>query len=278
MNPTVDALDRLANLIKDHGALLIGFAVLILCVLTGMLLLKRYFDQKLDQSKVTCQRALLGACPGQNLSTEDLIALINLKNDTKQAHMLKAHSMFGSIRMIKATTLNNITVSDLGRKMIFQDLLAIKFTVVATQWDAWLAAHMEEIKEDKMTGQFLLNEMMNLIANIVGTTDQQSKDKGIPESAIQAFRQWRDPSVETLIDNCAAAASSDWINTSTQRVALCMSHFEGTLSKLLVDAECALHSLNGSLTGQVYKGVTCGRPSPYDSPPGRLRLLQRSNF
>jgi len=262
-------VEKILKLVSDYGLAIVISAFFISFSVAAARLLFIYFKGKIEEKQNVCPRAGVD-CPGRALSDQELDALIELRADMKRPKDLMSHQLFGTIRALRVTTIPSLMIKDVGRRMVFTDLLSIKFSSVASAWDAWLQKHNQALVDNRLDGQFLMNESLILVADIVSDYELKCRSQGIPEAAIVSFAKWHSDAVYILCDDIQEIATSDWIVDSTQRVGLIMSAFMHTLEKALRDCELAQHKLNGTLTGQTYKGVICG---PVDDT-GKMRLLR----
>lgn len=281
-SPTPDNVEKWARLISDYGLAVVISTVFIIIVIMAVKLAYDYYAIKIKQNHMICPRAVEGNCPGMNVPRAELETLLAVRHDLKKASDLTNHQLFGNIRALKITTIPSLNIKDPGRRLVFQDLLTTKLTTIAAQWDLWLQQNLSKVNEDHLDGQFLFNAMMSLIADIVTSYEGDCRRMGLPEEAISAFHSFHNDAIYDLCEDIKGTCHSDWIIDSTQRVGLIMSHFEAAVIRALTDCETAQAKLNGSLTGKVYRGFTCGsidkvsfeRSQPIDIPVEFAKKLE----
>ena len=253
----LSTFERLVRLVAEHGALLTGFAVLVSGILTAFALGYQYFKQRIRQGAWFCPRA--GSdCPGRTLSIDELNTLIDHRASMRRVADLRHHQMFGTIRALRTINIPGLVIPDPARKLIFQDMLLTRYSLVATFWDKWLLDNNDKLLAEEIDGEDLNSEMLTLVTSILDAYDTACKQQGIPSEALVSFRNWSEDSLRALLGNLSSTSHSAWVVGSTQRVGLCMSYFESAMSRTLIDGENALAHLNGSLTGKSYRGLVCG--------------------
>jgi hypothetical protein len=179
--------------------------------------------------------------------------------DYKSPADLYKHSIFATIRISRAVSIPNLPISDPGRKAVFEDLLDVKFRIVETSLLEWIKTH--SVTLPKMPGPEMAASLISLLARIIETYEQECLDGEIPVTVIEKFRFWHGKRVVQLQDEIEMVCASEWISDAIHRVGFCMSVLEMVLRATTLDAEKALLSINGCISGKVYKGLTLGGPS-----------------
>jgi hypothetical protein len=178
--------------------------------------------------------------------------------DYKSVNDLYRHSIFAFIRLARAVSIPNLPISDPGRKLVFEDLLDIKFRIVEDSLTEWIRDHTATLP--KMPGAEMSARLVSLLARIIETYEEECLDRGIPVEVIEKFRFWHGKRVCLLQEEIEMVCGSEWISDAIHRVGFCLSVLEMILRSTTLDAEQALVSLNGSLCGKKYKGLLLGSP------------------
>jgi len=109
---------------------------------------------------------------------------------------------------------------------------------------------------------------LGLVGEIVETYEAEARRMGIPAVVIERFRYWHGPRIEHLRAEIGLVCESEWINEPSERAGFILSVVEQVMKATIIDAERTLASLNGALTGQVYRGVVIGPCGKKDGDSG----------
>ena len=184
---------------------------------------------------------------------------------------LVQHRLFGFLRLARAVMIPNLPIPDAGRRAVFQDLQDIKFRVVGEMLLGWLRDNLDALPE--MAGDTLCSECLGLIGRIVESYEGEATAKGIPAVVLTRFRQWHGARIVHLQSEIRLVCESEWISSPTERVGFILSIFEQVMKATVLDAERTQASLNGSLTGLVYRGITLGPCQPREGGSGSFKAL-----
>lgn len=176
--------------------------------------------------------------------------------DWRSPEDLVAHRLFGYLRLARASMIPNLPIRDAGRRLVFTDLLDVKCRVVADLFQAWLKKHLPAL--ESMHPDTLAYEQLNLIGEIVEAYEAEVRRMGMPPAVLEKFRYWHGPRIAHLRSEVTMVCESEWISDVPQRIGFILSVVEQVMKATVFDAEKTLNSLNGALTGHVYKGVTIG--------------------
>lgn len=151
--------------------------------------------------------------------------------------------------------IQNIAVSDLGRKKILIDLLLIKFKYMKS------ILILPLIETD--TSTYNINEITHILFEHVDEVNdkykQESIELGIPIAVIDKFESFHSNTMEKFHMNCSMILQSNGIyKSNNDKIEAILSLIIVLLELTIVDVERTLSTLNGSLTGTKYKGVVCG--------------------
>lgn len=188
---------------------------------------------------------------------------------------LMGHRLFGYLRLAIASRIPNLPISDPGRKLVFQDLLAAKFRIVSEHYSEWLKQRIPDLPS--MHADVLASEQMALVGAIVEAYEAEATRIGIPQVVIDRFRFWNGPRIEHLRSEIALVCESEWIEGPTERMGYLLSVVEQIMKATIFDAEKTLTNLNGSLTGLSYRGVLIGGCPPRRGGSGSVPSLAEAS-
>lgn len=237
----------------DNGVMFSISLLVIWALALGVFLLYKWLNGKIEEGKNDCSKC---AYTTEARTPQDLLN----------------HRIFSTIRNARIVRIPHLPIREVGRRMVFRDLLDVKFRAVATHFNGWITAHLKDLED--MTADHIGAEMMVLIATIVESYETECKRMGIPEVAMTSFSIWHLPRVNQLQSEVKLICESGWISDEVERVGVILSMVDQVMRMTVFDAEKAMDSLNGTLTGKEYKGFTigdCPRRDP-NSNPGTLMM------
>ncbi len=221
----------------DNGVMF-AITLLVLWALgLGITLLYRWLSGKVDESKKDCSKC------AYTIEAREPADLLN-------------HRLFSTIRNARIVRIPHLPIKEVGRRMVFRDLLEIKFRTVATFFNNWITAHLTTL--ENMDADHIGADMMVLIASIVESYETECRRMGIPEAAMNSFSVWHLPRVNQLQSEIKLICESGWISDEVERVGVILSMVDQVMRMTSFDSEKAMDSLNGTLTGKKYKGYTIG--------------------
>lgn len=150
--------------------------------------------------------------------------------------------------------INKINLEDPGRNLIFKDLLKIRFNVIKLHvFDIEKVPNLEALS--RQTLYTLVVECMN--HTLVKFKDR-SKTEGIPDIVIEKFLDWHTESIELVLRSAELMVGSPVYKTNRDVISAIYLLQTAMLEISIAEAEKALSTLNGSLTGIEYKGLIIG--------------------
>ena len=132
------------------------------------------------------------------------------------------------------------------RTKIFKSMLIIYFSNFKRAVDELLD---EEIT---LNNFYYKNEAM--ITEVLEQTMHDWEEDGIPIVVITKFQEWNSKRIAYLNLSLNDIDSSQVIDNAVEKQYMALNLYSGIVYLTFVDAEKTLSTLNGSLTGQYYKG------------------------
>lgn len=175
----------------------------------------------------------------------------------KSATELVRHPVFSAIAYATVVRIPQLRVPDLGRRLVFQALLVVKFNAIRSCLTAWLEKNINSIEH--MTSDQLYSELVGLTTCIVSAYESSARERGIPVEVINTFREWHKRRVDALMEEIDLICGSDAaFSGSISMMGYFMTYLEHLSGSTMLDAERTIKSLNGTLTGIVFDGVVLG--------------------
>lgn len=148
-----------------------------------------------------------------------------------------------------------LRVLDLGdpaRTLIFRDILNFKLQnlrkeILAIDFDS----------TSNLSGVELYALLSNALTNVTANCETDSLAAGVPEIALNKFLQWQTPTYQVAIVTIGAMCESQVYTSSEMRLEGIFSVFLAHTEFTVINAESALKTLNGELSGVEYKGYIC---------------------
>jgi hypothetical protein len=181
-------------------------------------------------------------------------------DDFRSPNELIGHRLFGYVRLARASLIPNLPILDPGRKLLFTDLLDARFRIVTECYIQWLKANLATMED--MRADSLASEQLALVGAIVEGFEAEARRLGAPDVVLERMRYWEGPRIGHLRSEIQLVCESEWLSDSSQRLGFILSVVEQIVKATVLDAERTLGSLNGKLTGFVYRGVVIGPCDP----------------
>lgn len=179
-----------------------------------------------------------------------------LGSTARTAEDLIRHPLFASLDLAILSAIPALPISDPGRRAVFTDLLEIKFGTIRRIFKEWLRSNIHRI--ESMDDDTLFYELIGLVNKTIEQYNLSFRAQGIPEPVIEAFNNWHSRRVKSLEEEMETICGSTWIGGSIGKVGFFFSVLDNTSAGTLLDGERTLRTLNGTLTGLVYRGITIG--------------------
>lgn len=134
---------------------------------------------------------------------------------------------------------------DEGRTMIFRDMLDIKFRI----WSEYIlkVVSQKHCKKD---------DILNAIDKLVDDYNKERIVSDIPKIVASKFNEWHKEHAKILIQAIHDVCDSKNFNSEKEKLNAILYMHLNLLSITRVDAEKTLWSLNGEISGLVYKWFT----------------------
>lgn len=156
------------------------------------------------------------------------------------------HPIFNKVQGIIDTKLPITTIGGPVRTEIFRDVLKTFYEVTEYEITTLL-------KQDITLDNFLAYNY-NMANAVIKDSSTRMRNIGIPEVVITKFNQWNNARHEYVLSTISDIDSSDVFSTVVEKQYAALNLYMDTCYFVLMDAEKTLKSLNGDLTGAVYKG------------------------
>ena len=215
---------EIVNLVKEVGVSIVILAAVIY-------LLVKYFSNLIDDKT------------GQKKSE---IAIIETVQYDSVKCLKELHPLFNKIDMIVETKLPITTIGGPVRTEIFRDVLAIFYKTGKEI--------IEQLLDKDITIHNFLNENYKATNQIIIDSSKKMEEAGIPNVVIEKFNKWNEIRHEYILTTINDIYSSEVFNTTIEKEYAVLNLFMNSFYFVLMDAERTLKSLNGDLTGTMYKG------------------------
>jgi len=150
--------------------------------------------------------------------------------------------------------IGNINIVDLGRRLIFKDLLYYKFESLRdTLFDI-------EDREGfgSWDGPTFYKEILKCVTHNTLAYEFEATRNGIPPVVVTKFKRWHSGTLDFLLKSAELISASTVYKNNHERMQAIYTVYTAMLEILINEAEKTLTELNGELTGVEYKGVVCG--------------------
>lgn len=156
------------------------------------------------------------------------------------------HVYFNKVDGIIETKLPITTIGGPARTEIFRDILTIFYK---TAKDV-----IRDFLDKDITMQNFLTENYKAANQIISESNKRMREAGIPEVVIIKFNQWNNDRHEYILSTISDVDSCDVFSTVVEKQHSILDLYTNSSYFVLIDAERTLKSLNGDLTGTIYKG------------------------
>lgn len=219
-------LVEIINVVKEVGTTVAIIGVVIY-------LLVKYFSALID-SKIPKQK-----------KEDILIEVDTLQHDSVKC-LKSLHPYFDKVDGIINTKLPIITIGGPVRTEIFKDVLTIYFQTSQEK--------IRELLNEDVTLENFLSKNYKTANAIVKESNDRMKTAGIPEVVIRKFNMWNEDRHENILSAISDIDSSNIFVSVVGKEYTVLTTYANSAYFTLIDAEKTLKSLNGDLTGTIYKG------------------------
>jgi hypothetical protein len=181
------------------------------------------------------------------------------KNDTdlpdellSNEEILRIHPFFSNAEYRYSVEIPNLDLvpEKPTRERVFKDLLRIAFKVVVEN----ARAFVERKDLVELTAEEFVHAANQIINKIITDTEDKARREEIPEVVIRKFLKWHAESIESLHEYVLLLGNSKLYNTNISKLNTLLLIMDLLLVTILGDAERVLRTINGELTGLIYKG------------------------
>lgn len=229
----MESITQIGIAIQNYGITSIAIGAAIYLVVQIVTTLVKYFleerkDKKENKQKVKAEETLT---PHKVFSVKELRSY---------------HTILVKIDSLVKTRIPLMTLGGPVRTKIFKSMLIIYFSNFKRAVDELLD---EEIT---LNNFYYKNEAM--ITEVLEQTMHDWEEDGIPIVVITKFQEWNSKRIAYLNLSLNDIDSSQVIDNVVEKQYMALNLYSGIVYLTFVDAEKTLSTLNGSLTGQYYKG------------------------
>lgn len=189
-------------------------------------------------------------------AAEEVVEKHEKKQETTLDHMelgsLQAlkdmHPYFSKVDNLIKVKLPITKIGGPVRTLIFRDVLKIFY-------ESGKAVNLELLSKDITLDNFLSINLEGL-TDIVKNATNEMRDYGVPQVVIEKFWEWNYKRHEYVMSTISDIDSSNVFNTVLEKQYAVLNLYQSASYFVLLDAENTLKSLNGDLSGTIYKGQT----------------------
>lgn len=135
------------------------------------------------------------------------------------------------------------------RNELFKDILKILVQTYYAGFKDIIETDMSDWGNEKWA-----SEIKNRINDMVIGFEERAKIEGIPDIVIHKFKQWNHNTMIIIHSHISVVSGSEIYKTNYSKTSTFLLLMNITIISMLGDAERSLTTLNGQLTGKMYKG------------------------
>lgn len=169
---------------------------------------------------------------------------------------LKEHQFFALLYRNCSVIIPGLEIEDAGRRLMVQDFLRLKINAAKG-----MLMDLVDKPLDTMSEQLWASEASKTIADLVACYETKALESGIHEEFVHEFRNWHGDTIAQTF-GFIQSLSSAVMASNTDRTNALLSWLEVAFEWSVTDTGRAIGSINGKLTGFVYRGVTLGKLKP----------------
>lgn len=229
----MESITQIGIAIQNYGITSIAIGAAIYLVVQIVTTLVKYFLEERKDRKENKQKAKAE----ETLTPHKVFSVKELRS---------YHTILVKIDSLVKTRIPLMTLGGPVRTKIFKSMLIIYFSNFKRAVDELLD---EEIT---LNNFYYKNEAM--ITEVLEQTMHDWEEDGIPIVVITKFQEWNSKRIAYLNLSLNDVDSSQVIDNVVEKQYMALNLYSGIVYLTFVDAEKTLSTLNGSLTGQYYKG------------------------
>lgn len=229
----MESITQIGIAIQNYGITSIAIGAAIYLIVQIVTTLVKYFLEERKDKKDNKQKAETG----EVLAPHKVFAIKELRS---------YHTILVKIDSLIKTRIPLMTLGGPVRTKIFKSMLNIYFSNFKRAVDELLD---EEIT---LNNFYYKNEAM--VTEVLEQTMRDWEEDGIPLVVITKFQEWNSKRIAYLNLSLNDIDSSQVIDNVVEKQYMALNLYSGIVYLTFVDAEKTLSTLNGSLTGQYYKG------------------------
>ncbi len=193
--------------------------------------------------------------------------------------LVEDHFFFVNIQELIARKLPTIKCGCHARTEMLRDMLTDYLTSWHDIFNEFIAAEVKregfEDRGPKYAEQFS-NRVSTMLTDLQNSINDKWIRRGIPPSAISAFKKWDSELIESLIIQSEKVAQSAFFSTNRIRLIVIMVQHASFLSTIVHEARYMVGRMNGNLDGQIYNRRTIEpmyEDNPHDANENRISSL-----
>jgi hypothetical protein len=188
------------------------------------------------------------------------------------------HSIFRNLTALQQVKIPAIKLSERVRTIIVQDMLKI----IIESFTISLKSFIEK-NGDKKGLKFENNDAFYdaVYASVLeahSLYEDKWKDVGIPEICIDKFKEWHNQKNDLLYAEIKSISTSSFHQSYNDKFNSMLEMINLNISMSIIDVEYTLKSLNGDLTGQLYKGLEIGELDYEDEESNRYIVKKNPSW
>jgi hypothetical protein len=172
---------------------------------------------------------------------------------------LNKHPAFHQMENYIAVKIPGMIFEDPGRNEVFKDMLVIMFRSYIDMMRKVITEGFNEKGEPNFTSNDDFTQKLSQYGvQAITEYENQWRKTDVPLVCITKFNEWHSNKRDILFTDIQTIANSPFHETYNEKIAAFFDLTFMVLNISILDAEYILKSLNGELSGQVYKGITIG--------------------
>jgi hypothetical protein len=174
---------------------------------------------------------------------------IRVGNETE----LRYHTVFSTAQYRLAVEIPNLEIFPEApvRQRIVIDLLRVYISAILEGCKDIASTEMKSWSAEQWT-----IEITNRLSSMVAAAGANARIEGIPDIVITKFSRWIVPFIDMLFNQVETIGKTNIYSSNIARTNTFLLIVNLLMTTILGDAERSIRSLNGDITGKLYKGQT----------------------
>lgn len=177
----------------------------------------------------------------------------------KKTADLNKHPAFHQMENYIAVKIPGMIFEDHGRNEVFKDMLTIMFRSYIVMMRKIIIVSFDTKGDPTFTSNDDFTQKLSQYGvQAITEYENEWRKIDVPLICITKFNEWHSNKRDILFTDIQTIANSPFHETYNEKLAAFFDLTFMVLNISILDAEYILKSLNGELSGQVYKGITIG--------------------